>query len=442
VRLLKSENISLEQLGHIYSEIVGLEWESDTRKDLNGKVFLAIRGAHFNGNDFVEEALRQGARYVIADEPTLNGLQKVWIVDDVLKAMWGLASIHRKAWGKTIIAVAGSNGKTSTKELLHAVLSAKYSVFSTPGNLNNHIGVPLTLWRLRPEHEVAVIEIGANHEGETAELAALVEPDWGLVTNNGMDHLEGFGSIEGVRRANAELYTYLRLRGRKAFVNADDKDLMEDSSGLERVTYGHLNEADFNYESIPNRFASIRCKQSGMEIQSLLAGGFNAVNMAASVVVGIRFGVPIAVVSDAISSYVPGLLRSQEILFSDIRVRLDAYNANPSSMKFSIQSFLEETEGPRCVVLGDMLEMGVYAHEVHLFILNYVLESDIKEIWLVGKHFMEAASGNTDSRLSVFSSVSEIPNKTLPTRWAGNDVLLKGSRGLKLEQLVLIPQYQ
>ncbi len=403
----------------------------DSRKVVEGCVFFALKGNKVDGHDFILAALTQGAEIAIADHPDWKHHEGVFWVPDVTEALQGLARKHRIEWGKPIIAVAGSNGKTTTKELLSAVLGTKFHVFATPGNLNNHLGVPLSLLQLRPEHDMAVIELGANHAGETAFLADLVAPNFGLVTNNGKDHLEGFGSVEGVRKANAELYEYFRQHAGSVFVSSRQHDLMEDSLGLSRQTFGTFTADDFTYVPASGRTAGIEVRNT--KIVSKLAGGFNEENIAAAVCVGQHFGVSLEEASRGIQSYVPSLLRSQEMEWKGLHLRVDAYNANPSSMVASLLAFVKETPEPRCVVLADMLEMGVFAKEEHASIVALLGTLPLEEVWLVGPCFQEAAA-HTSFR--TFTSTDALRHSGGLNWPAGTHVLLKGSRGFQLEKLI------
>ncbi len=403
----------------------------DSRKVSEGCVFFALRGNRTDGHEYISMALSQGAFFAIADDPAWKGTEHVYWVPDVTTALQALAHHHRIVWGKPIIAVAGSNGKTTTKELLAAVLGTRFHVFATPGNLNNHLGVPLSLMQLRADHEMAIIEIGANHAGETAFLAELVAPTHGLVTNNGKDHLEGFGSVEGVRKANAELFDYFRTRGGQVFVSSMQQDLIEDSFDLQRFTFGVKSSDDFQYSSASGRTAAISIE--GRVLVSRLAGGFNEENMAAAVCIGGVFGILPEEAGKGIAQYVPSLLRSQEMDWKGMHLRVDAYNANPSSMVASLLAFVRETPEPRCVVLADMLEMGAYAASEHADIVTLLQTLPLNDVWLVGPCFTEAAA---NTRFRTFQRTEDVLEAGGISWPAGTHVLLKGSRGYQLEKLI------
>lgn len=403
----------------------------DSRKLKPGDVFFALKGSRADGNVFVPQVMDAGAAAAISDNPAWEGLPGVFIVEDVLQCMQELGAMHRRRWKGKVIAVAGSNGKTTTKELIHAVLSSRYHVFATPGNLNNHIGVPMCLLQLRETHEIAVIEIGANHQGETAFLSALVAPDEGIVTNNGKDHLEGFGSVEGVRKANAELYVFFRENGGHVYVSAAQQDLMEDSAGLSRTVFGENGAWDVVYVGISGQTAGIRIEEQ--EMRSQLAGRFNEENIAAAAAIGLKHGLGIEEIAAAVEAYRPSLMRSQEILYKGLNVRMDAYNANPTSMKASLEAFCAETEGPRYAVLADMLELGAYCESEHREMVELLKRLPLNEVWLIGGAFKRAAEGTGFRCFPDTESVKRAGGFPWPE---GSHVLLKGSRKFALEQLL------
>jgi len=405
---------------------------TDSRAIKAGCIFFALKGERFNGNTFALQALANGAAFAVIDDPEYRVDERIILVPDVLQALQQLAHHHRMQFKIPVIAVCGSNGKTTSKELLHAVLSTTYKTVSTPGNLNNHIGVPLTLLSIPDNTEMAIIEIGANHRFETYELCKIAAPNYGVVTNNGKDHLEGFGSIEGVRKANAELFEYLKKTGGTAFVNAGMPDLMEDSYQLKRYTYGDDPKADFVCSSQPQGvFAGLRLPD-GTSITSQLAGTFNWINMALAAAIGHYFKVSKEKIIQALESYQPKLNRSQVIQHSGATIVMDAYNANPSSMELALRSFMQ-IPGKKCVILGDMLEMGEHASAEHRNIVYLLKELSPDEIVLVGPEF---GVWKHDIHCHHFETSNDAAAWFRQQDFTGWHILLKGSRGLKLEKVL------
>lgn len=405
---------------------------TDSRAIRVGSIFFAIKGERFNGNAFALQALANGAAYAVIDEPEYKANERTILVPNALQALQQLANYHRLQFNIPFIAICGSNGKTTSKELLHAVLSTTYRTVSTPGNLNNHIGVPLTLLSIALDTEMAIIEIGANHRFETYELCKIAAPNYGVVTNNGKDHLEGFGSIEGVRKANAELFEYLNQIKGTAFVNAGLPDLMEDSSLLKRYTYGDVPIADFICKSYPKGVFAGLTLSDGSIVTSHLAGAFNWINMALAAAVGHYFKVSQENIIQALQAYQPKLNRSQVIQYKGATVVMDAYNANPSSMELALRSFMQ-MPGRKCVILGDMLEMGQHSSSEHKNMVHIVKELAPDIVVLVGpefrkcKHELDALHFENSEEASVWFQQQDF------TGWF---ILLKGSRGLKLEKIL------
>jgi len=405
---------------------------TDSRSIRAGSMFFALKGERFNGNAFALQALADGAAYAVIDEPEYRVDERTILVPDVLQALQQLAYHHRMQFRIPFIAVCGSNGKTTSKELLHAVLSTTYKTVSTPGNLNNHIGVPLTLLSIPADTEMAIIEMGANHRFETYELCKIAAPNYGVVTNNGKDHLEGFGSIEGVRKANAELFEYLKQTGGTAFVNAGMPDLMEDSYQLKRYIYGDDPKADFVCRSNSQGVFAGLTLLDGTTITSQLAGAFNWANMALAATIGHYFKVSKEKIIQALESYQPRLNRSQVMQYRGATVVMDAYNANPSSMELALRSFMQ-IPGKKCVILGDMLEMGEHASAEHRNMVHLVKELSPDVVVLVGPEFGQWKH-EIESR--------HFENSTDAAAWfrqqdfTGWYILLKGSRGLKLEKVL------
>jgi len=406
---------------------------TDSRHISVGSLFFALKGERFNGNAYAHQAIQSGAAYAVVDEPAFATSSRIILVVDVLTTLQQLANFHRKQIQIPILAVGGSNGKTTSKELLHAVLSLKYDTLSTSGNLNNHIGVALTILRIKAHHQIAVIEMGANHLHETMQLCHIAEPTMGVVTNNGKDHLEGFGSIEGVRKANAELFEYLKSQNGFAFVNADQADLMLDSKDIRRFTYSLSTPSDYCCCIVSkDHFASILLP-GGILVKSQLAGNFNAVNIALAAAIGHHFGIDENEMAHAIKNYSPRINRSQIIEYKGATIIMDAYNANPSSMELALQSYAQMTGNNKAVILADMLELGPYTQEEHLRIVKLLSTLPLQQIILIGPAFGQFAHllqclhfNNTASATDWFKEQD----------FSGWHILLKGSRGYKLETII------
>jgi UDP-N-acetylmuramoyl-tripeptide--D-alanyl-D-alanine ligase len=405
---------------------------TDSRAIQAGCIFFALKGERFNGNAFAAQALRDGAAFAVIDEPKYQLDDRTILVPDVLQTLQQLAHHHRMQFKIPFIAVCGSNGKTTSKELMHAVLSTTYKTLATPGNLNNHIGVPLTLLGIPNDAEMAIIEIGANHPLETYALCKIAAPNYGVVTNNGKDHLEGFGSIEGVRKANAELFQYLQETDGTAFVNANQADLMEDSAFLKRFVYGDIPGSDFICQSEPRGvFAGLKFSDGKVAI-SQLAGTFNWMNMALAAAVGHYFHVSQEKIIQALESYQPRLNRSQVVNYRGATLIMDAYNANPSSMEHALCSFMQ-IPGKKCVILGDMLELGEYAATEHRAMIQLVKELSPDIVVFVGPEF---GQWKQEMDAHFFENATEAAAWFKQQDFAGWHILLKGSRGLKLERVV------
>lgn len=396
---------------------------TDSRRIEPGCLFFALRGASFDGNRFALEALKAGAAFAIVDDPTLKGqgaefAERLFVVEDTLQALQELARHHRHKLQIPVLAIAGSNGKTTTKELTAAVLAKKYRVHATRGNLNNHIGVPLTLLEITSEAEIAIIEMGASACLEIALLASIAEPNYGLLTNIGRSHLEGFGGVEGIRRGKGELFDYLAAHNGQAFIPEEDATLK--AMWQERTPRGAIYFSN----------------RSAEPLQSQLEGEYNRYNMAAAMAVGRHFGVEEQAIAEAIADYTPQNLRSQRMTTERNTLIVDCYNANPSSMAVAIEHFKrEEEEGRRKVmILGDMLELGAWSSEEHEKILHLALTCRC-ELWLVGEHFHKAAvKSSSKERIRLFASQEEMQASLCELRDAL--ILLKGSHSIGLERCV------
>ena len=408
---------------------------TDTRALRPDSLFFALRGERFDGNRFALQALEAGCAYAVVDDAEVaRADSRCLLVGDVLRTLQALATRHRRETGIPVIGITGTNGKTTTKELTRAVLASRYRVLATEGNLNNHIGVPLTLLRLRPEHELAIIEMGASHPGDIAELCAIAEPDYGLITNVGKAHLEGFGSLEGVIKTKTELYDSLRERDGVVFVNADNELLMPLTEGLQTVGYGYANE-DFLSGDILRcdpMLSSTFVGAEGVErVQTHLVGGYNLVNCLAAAAVGRYFGVSDEQIKAAIEAYEPTNKRSQWIRTASNSVILDAYNANPTSMTAALNNFHDMEATNKVLILGDMLELGDESMLEHEAIVRLIEDLGFTNVYLVGRQFEATASG-----FATFPTTAELKTFLADHPIADSTVLVKGSRGIALESVV------
>lgn len=405
----------------------------DNRKIEPGCIFVAIKGEKFDGNSFAASAIDAGASYAIIDNKDFFIDQRTILVPNSLEMLQQLANHHRKTFTIPFIAICGSNGKTTTKELTHAVLSTTYKTFATKGNLNNHIGVPLTLLSIPADTEMAIIEIGANHLNETYELCKIAEPNFGTVTNNGKDHLEGFGNIENVIKANSELFTWLKEVKGTAFVNTNYPDLVSSSDGLKQVNYGFGLVNEYPFSVLPGNFAGIEFSKMDMAITSQLFGTFNCDNIATAATIAAYFHVPKEKIKQAVEDYKPGMNRSQILLKDDITFFVDCYNANPSSMKLALESFHCSAKKPRGVILADMLELGEYSLHEHQLIVEQLKALELDTIILIGKFFGEFKH---ELPCIYFERTEDAGIWFRQQNFKQWSFLLKGSRGYALEKLI------
>lgn len=406
----------------------------DSRKIEKDGIYWAIKGEKFDGNTFAEEALAKGAAYCVVDNAELVKNERYLLVDDSLIALQKLAAYHRTQLNIPIIAITGSNGKTTTKELMYKVLSKKYNAFATPGNFNNHIGLPLSLLMLKAEHEIAIIELGANHIGENAFLCEICQPDYGLITNIGKDHLEGFGSVEGVLKANLELFDYLKLHSGVAFINLDDPYISHHTQGLKTRTYAIHKDADFKAE-IKQRFPQLCITitnedQNSIDINSHFFGSMNAYNLLAATAAGTTFEVSPQNIKSALESYVPENNRSQIIKKGSNTIILDAYNANPSSMHSVIEDFADFPSKNKVVLLGDMFELGAISPSEHRQVLEKVNEADFWVAAFAGKDFYALKD---DFKGFFFEKTEDLIHWLRGENYNNTIFLIKGSRGMKME---------
>lgn len=411
---------------------------TDTRNIAKGSIFFALKGANFNGNKFSQEALKLGAEYAIIDEREFQVNDKCILVDDVLTSLQDLAKHHRSQLKIPIIGITGSNGKTTSKELLNSVLSRKYKTLATKGNLNNHIGVPLTLLSITSDVEIAIIEMGANHQKEIAFLSEIANPDYGLICNVGKAHLEGMGGFEGVKKAKKELYDYISLHSGLAFINADDINLMEMSTNVERKEYfgSHANarvsgriESNDPYLSVD---VKLKASSTYNRINTKLVGDYNLNNILASICIGDYFGVPLEDMIKGIESYEPSNNRSQAIKIGTNDVVMDAYNANPSSMSAAVHNFAKLSSKNKLLILGDMFEMGEESMKEHSALIDLVHQLNFENVIFVGNDFYL----NKKYEFNFFKTSEEAKQFLTKLNPQNYQILVKGSRGMKLETLV------
>ncbi len=377
-----------------------------------------------------------GAAWAVVDNPDVISSDRILRVDDSLQTLQDLASMHRKSLKATVIGITGSNGKTTTKELIGLALSSSFPTFITPGNLNNHIGVPLTLLSIPIGTRFAVVEMGANHRGEIAALCGIARPDYGLITNIGLAHLEGFGGPEGVALGKSELYRFIENNGGKIFLHIDDEKLLSLSRDLPKITYGASTQARCRGRLVQAEpYLSLEWMFDGLsgKINTSLYGRYNFENVLAAICIGLYFGAEPEPITRAIESYIPSNNRSQLIQTKNNTLRLDAYNANPSSMKAALASFLLIAGKDSAVIVGDMMELGEYSRREHQEVARWLAQSGIQTVILVGELFHEAASG---MNLHTFRSLAEASRYLQSSSITGKQVLIKGSRKMELEKLV------
>jgi UDP-N-acetylmuramoyl-tripeptide--D-alanyl-D-alanine ligase len=416
--------MKIEELYKLYKQHFLVD--TDTRNIRKNSIFFALKGENFNGNTFAKKALVDGAKYSVVDEKKYATNSNIILVDNVLQTLQNLSNYHRKQLNIPIIGLTGSNGKTTTKELINIVLSKKYKTVATLGNLNNHIGVPLTLLSMNLDTEIGIVEMGANHQKEIDFLSNLCEPNFGYITNFGKAHLEGFGGIEGVIKGKSELYTFLAKNNKIAFVNPNDEIQLNGTNKIERILF----EEGLILQNV-NPFITFNYKNS--IIKSNLIGAYNFTNICAAVTVGNYFNVDFSDIKNAIESYFPDNNRSQIIEKKSNRIILDAYNANPTSMKAAIESFQTMEAKNKIVILGDMFELGDAKTKEHQRIADLVLKIGFKTVLFTGNLFNQVNTNFIKFKeyedLEVYLKAEAPTNSTL---------LIKGSRGMKLERILNI----
>jgi UDP-N-acetylmuramoyl-tripeptide--D-alanyl-D-alanine ligase len=411
---------------------------TDSRKISPGSVFFALKGENFNGNQFARQAIEQGALAAVVDEEPATPHTGIYRVDDVLTTLQQLAAFHRKHMGIPILAITGSNGKTTTKELCKAVLSKKFNVYATTGNLNNHIGVPLTLLAMNSQVELGIVEMGANHPGEIRNLCAIAHPDMGIITNVGKAHLEGFGSLEGVARAKGELFEHLRMNHKTIFIN-DGNDYVRKLVPETYTRVIHYNGENgprvINKKSNPFLEIEIRVDNHNYLLKTNLLGGYNAENVLAAFCVGVHLGVTPGDSKEAIESYKPQNNRSQFIESGKNRLFMDAYNANPSSMFAAVDEFLLTEDSKKLVILGEMREVGDSSYREHKALVDHLREKNVQQAICIGKAFELAVAG---TGYTYFETVEQLIVYLGEHPLMGFYILLKGSRANKLENLLQV----
>jgi UDP-N-acetylmuramoyl-tripeptide--D-alanyl-D-alanine ligase len=422
--------MKIEELYQIYLQFPSIQ--TDSRQIKENDLFFALKGPSFNGNSFAQKAIDAGARYAIIDEATYAIEDKTLLVEDVLSTLQQLAKHHRKQFDIPFLAITGSNGKTTTKELIHSVLSSSLRTYTTEGNLNNHIGVPLTILKIRQDAQIAVLEMGANHQGEIASYCHYALPTHGLITNVGKAHLEGFGGEEGVRKGKGELFDYLRAHKGTVFIMKDYDYLLEMSQGIPTVyTYGTANADVVGRPAKTDPFLEVLFETGFTgRIETQLVGSYNLPNILSAVAVGQFFQVDEKKIKEALESYIPSNSRSQLLQKGTNRIILDAYNANPSSMKAAIENFAGMTGNHKILALGAMAELGENSLQEHQSILEEIEKYHWKEVILVGGDFLKLRHP-----FNQFSTSTEA-GKWMKGKTENGYILIKGSRSMQMEKIL------
>jgi UDP-N-acetylmuramoyl-tripeptide--D-alanyl-D-alanine ligase len=405
---------------------------TDTRCLAQGNMFFCLKGENFNGNIFAAQALEKGASFVIVDDPEYQIDERCILVENSLSALQKLAHFYRKKLNIHVIGITGTNGKTTTKELVHAVLSEKYKVVATQENLNNHIGVPLTLLKIdKNSTQIAIIEMGANHIGEIAELCQIADPNIGIITNIGKAHLEGFGSIEGITQTKFALYQHVESVNGLLFVHSEDKLLMKLSKKIERVTYGETGIYKGVF-SDDNLLLKLHLPDNEIDIQTQLTGSYNFPNVMAAIAVGLQFGIPIEKIKSALEAYIPENNRSQLIRKDDKTIIVDAYNANPSSMELAIRNLANQQLPAKTLLLGDMSELGKNSVAEHQQIVDLIRTLSFNYVFLFGNEFAKT-NANSSWLYTDYEQLKIILKKNIPNNAT---ILIKGSRSMKMERFL------
>ncbi len=404
---------------------------TDSRNCPANSLFIALKGASFNGNAFAVDSLRKGCKFAIVDEEAFADGKQIFLVQNCLQTLQLLAQTHRRKLGTQVIGITGTNGKTTSKELIAAVLQKKYNILYTQGNLNNSIGVPLTVLGLNPEHELAVVEMGASHPGDIKELVNVCEPDFGLITNVGRAHLQGFGSFEGVIHTKGELYDFIRAHGGLVFRNADNSHLASIAANLKSVLYG-TDASNFVSGTLLPTAPFLSVQWAGHTIHTHLVGDYNLENVLAAICVGTYFKVPEADVVDALQTYMPSNNRSQFKKTATNQLFIDAYNANPTSMKASLLNFFKLDMPHKVLILGDMKELGPDSQSLHQSIVDLIAQNNVDKVFLVGSCFAQVATPS----MQVFANVDELIQQIQSQPISHASVLVKGSNSTHLIKVI------
>lgn len=426
--------MTTEQLYQLYLQYPSIQ--TDTRKLKEGDIFFALSGPNFNGNNFAKKAVESGAAYAIVDEEVANNDSRIIQVDNVLDSLQLLAKFHRQQFDIPFIAITGSNGKTTTKELVSTVLASHFKTYTTQGNLNNHIGIPLTLLHVKNDAEMAVIEMGANHLKEIESYCEYTNPTHGIITNCGKAHLEGFGSIEGVRKGKGELFDYLRAHNGTAFIYNDYEYLHEMSSGIENtITYGTANAYVTGNAIVSEDYLKVKIlyKEKPLLIQTKLVGDYNLPNVLCAVATGMYFEIPIEKIITAIESYTPGNSRSQMIVKGSNHIILDAYNANPSSMKVAIENIAKLKAGEKVLMLGGMMELGEDSLQEHQNIIDLINKHSWQQVVLVGGDFEKI-----NHPFLYFNDSAAASEWCKQQNFKDVYFLIKGSRSVQMEKILAV----
>ncbi|SHJ16875.1 UDP-N-acetylmuramoyl-tripeptide--D-alanyl-D-alanine ligase [Mesonia phycicola] len=420
---------NIERLHNIFLQSTGIC--TDTRKLKEGNLFIALKGDNFDGNKYVDFAIKNNAIHAVTDNDKSKDTNHITIVKDGLKTLQDLACYHRKFLNIPIVAITGSNGKTTTKELIREVLNQKYRTTSTIGNLNNHIGVPLTLLSMNNKTEIGIVEMGANHQGEIKMLCQIAKPDYGYITNFGKAHLEGFGGIEGVIKGKSELYNYLIENNKRIFINYDDELQINKTKQADVISFSEGNDATYQITFL-KASPYIQIATKDININSQLIGTYNAKNIASAICIGLYFKVNPKSIKKAIEKYQPNNNRSQIINKNTNQIILDAYNANPTSMQAALENIKTIEASNKTVILGDMFEVGSTSKEEHQNIVNLLEKLSFKNMYICGNHFYECST-NTVKKFKEFSQLSEYIDQH---KIENNTILIKGSRGMALERIL------
>ncbi|MAN58348.1 MAG: UDP-N-acetylmuramoyl-tripeptide--D-alanyl-D-alanine ligase [Flavobacteriaceae bacterium] len=421
--------MEIEQLYNAFLKSSGVC--TDTRKITPNCFFVALKGTHFNGNRFATDALENGAATAMVDEGEFHIPGKTVLVEDCLMALQKLGTFHRDKLGLPIVALTGSNGKTTTKELIAAVLAKKYRTKATKGNLNNHIGVPLTLLSFTPETEFGVVEMGANHQGEIATLCNIAKPDYGYITNFGKAHLEGFGGIEGVIKGKTEMYRHLEKNDKSLFVNAADPLQLKHTESANRILFGPEGDSIVTLLNAKNELV---VSFQGIEIKSQMVGLYNFHNIAAAIAIGHYFNVPTKNIQEAIEEYAPSNNRSQRLQQQGHSILLDAYNANPTSMMAALENFRQAAGSNKTLILGDMFELGLEAAREHQNVTTYLEQNPFATVYLVGENFYKTQTAA--EHIKQFKNFEEFSAYLAENPLSKSALLIKGSRGMALERVL------